>query len=154
VLHTFAGSDGAYPCSQLALFGSAFWNIPTTVYGVTSNGGSSNYGVVFKVNTDGTGFADLYDFTGGSDGKYPSTGLLIYGNTLYGTTTNSLFKINTDGSDYLKGRERHWLHMTATPEDLTPVLIFCAVAPSRLCVKNGIPKAGKPLDFISLRARQ
>lgn len=100
VLHTFTGGDGANPCSQLALSGSAFWGIPTTVYGTTFGGGLSNYGTVFRVNTDGTGFTNLYDFTGGSDGQYPSTGLLISAGALYGTTTNSLFKINTDGSGF------------------------------------------------------
>lgn len=99
-IHTFSGWDGAYPCSQLAMSGSAFYGIPTTVYGTTSGGGTNGYGTVFKVNTDGAGFTDLYEFTGGNDGKYPQTGLLIDGNTLYGTTTNSIFKINTDGSDF------------------------------------------------------
>lgn len=101
VLHTFSGLDGANPSSQLALSGSTFYNIFTTVYGTTRNGGANGYGTVFKVNTDGTGFADLYDFGGTNDGKYPQTGLLISGNTLYGTTTNSIFKINTDGSDFI-----------------------------------------------------
>jgi uncharacterized repeat protein (TIGR03803 family) len=41
-LHTFAGGDGENPCSQLALSGSAFWGIPTTGYGTTYGGGSSN----------------------------------------------------------------------------------------------------------------
>jgi uncharacterized repeat protein (TIGR03803 family) len=100
VLHTFRGWDGAYPCSQLAMSGSAFYGIPTTVYGTTFGGGTNGYGTVFKVNTDGTGFTNLYEFTGGNDGKYPQTGLLIDGNMLYGTTTNSIFKINTDGSDF------------------------------------------------------
>ena len=102
VIHTFSGWDGAYPCSQLAMSGSAFYGIPTTVYGTTFGGGTNGYGTVFKVNTDGTGFTNLYEFAGGNDGKYPQTGLLISGNTLYGTTTNSIFKINTDGSDFTR----------------------------------------------------
>ena len=101
VLHSFNHQDGANPSSQLVLSGSIYYGIPSTVYGTTSSGGSNYYGTVFKVNTDGTGFADLYDFTGENDGKYPQTGLLISGNTLYGTTTNSIFKINTDGSDFI-----------------------------------------------------
>ena len=99
-IHTFSGWDGAYPCSQLAMSGSAFYGIPTTVYGTTFSGGTNGYGTVFKVNTDGTGFTDLYEFAGANDGKYPQTGLLIDGNMLYGTTTNSIFKINTDGRDF------------------------------------------------------
>jgi uncharacterized repeat protein (TIGR03803 family) len=100
VIHAFSGLDGAYPCAQLAISGSTFYGIPTTVYGTTSDGGTNNCGTVFKVNTDGTGFTNLYEFTGTNDGKYPQTGLLIDGNILYGTTTNSIFKISTDGSDF------------------------------------------------------
>ncbi|HTR43359.1 MAG TPA: choice-of-anchor tandem repeat GloVer-containing protein [Pseudomonadales bacterium] len=100
VLHSFDNSDGANPCSQLAESGSAFYGIPVTVYGTTFSGGTYGYGMVFKVNADGTGFTNLYEFTGGADGGNPQTGLLISGNTLYGTTTNSIFKINTDGSDF------------------------------------------------------
>ncbi|MGH7940743.1 MAG: choice-of-anchor tandem repeat GloVer-containing protein, partial [Limisphaerales bacterium] len=103
VLHNFSGTngDGASPCSQLAMSGSAFYGIPITVYGTTTGGGPNGFGTVFRVNSDGTGFTNLYAFTGGDDGKYPRTGLLIDGNTLYGTTTNSIFKINTDGGDFI-----------------------------------------------------
>jgi uncharacterized repeat protein (TIGR03803 family) len=102
VLHEFTGTngDGANPCSQVAVSGSVFYGIPVTVYGTTSSGGTNGYGTVFKVNDDGTGFTNIYDFTGGTDGRNPQTGLLISGGTLYGATTNSIFKINTDGSDF------------------------------------------------------
>jgi uncharacterized repeat protein (TIGR03803 family) len=63
-------------------------------YGTTANGGSSGNGTVFKLNTDGTGFTSLHNFTtttatGGplnSDGAFPLAGLLLPDNTLYGTT--------------------------------------------------------------------
>ena len=97
---TFDGTNGAHPCSQLAISGSAFYDMTNILYGTTSSGGTNGYGVVFKVNADGSNFVDLYEFTGGSDGKNPQTGLLIDGNVLYGTTTNSIFKINTDGTDF------------------------------------------------------
>lgn len=100
VIHAFNGQDGAHPCSQLATSGSSFYGIPVVLYGTTSGGGADGCGTVFKVNADGTGFTNLYAFTGGADGNGPQTGLLISGNTLYGTTTNSIFKINTDGSDF------------------------------------------------------
>ena len=41
---------------------------------------------MFAVNTDGTGFTNLYSFTGGKDGGDPRAGLTLSGNTLYGTT--------------------------------------------------------------------
>jgi uncharacterized repeat protein (TIGR03803 family) len=78
----------------------------STLYGTTSQGGSSDNGVVFKVNTDGSGYAVLKSFTGG-DGRDPEADLVLAGSTLYGTTVDGgssgngvVFKINTDGSDY------------------------------------------------------
>ena len=57
---------------------------------------------MFKVNTDGTGFAVLKSFTG-TDGSGPGLGLVLSGGTLYGTTHNggssgygTVFKVNTD----------------------------------------------------------
>jgi uncharacterized repeat protein (TIGR03803 family) len=48
---------------------------------------------VFSVNTDGTGFTNLHNFTStsspgtNSDGAGPYASLLLSGNTLYGTTS-------------------------------------------------------------------
>jgi uncharacterized repeat protein (TIGR03803 family) len=99
-IYTFTNANGAYPCSQLAISGSTYYGIPNTLYGTTLGGGSNGYGTVFRLNADGGGFTNLYDFTGTNDGEFPQTGLLIDGSTLYGTTSNSIFKINTDGSDF------------------------------------------------------
>ncbi len=71
-------SDGANPYAGLILSGN-------TLYGTADSGGSSGGGTVFKVNTDGTGFTTWYNFTGGSDGYAPEAGLILSGNTLYGT---------------------------------------------------------------------
>ena len=43
---------------------------------------------MFAVNTNGTGFTNLHSFTGGSDGANPYAGLILSGNTLYGTASN------------------------------------------------------------------
>ena len=70
-------------------------------------------GNVFAINTDGSGFTDLYDFTYGgntqqmnSDGYGPNY-LALSGNTLYGTAgtgglygNGTVFAINTDGSGF------------------------------------------------------
>jgi len=79
VLHSFTGgSDGNRPDGGLILSGN-------TLYSAAYAGGSSGLGTVFAVNTDGTGFTNLYDFTGGSDGANPVGGLIISSNTLHGT---------------------------------------------------------------------
>jgi uncharacterized repeat protein (TIGR03803 family) len=56
-----------------------------TLYG-TARGGTNGNGTLFAVNTNGTGFTNMYNFTGGSDGGLPTAGLILSGNTLYGTT--------------------------------------------------------------------
>lgn len=120
ILYSFTGpvnsgsgttnSDGVNP-NSLVLSGS-------TLYGTASSGGSFGQGTVFKLNTDGTGFADLYDFTAvsgsigvyqrptNSDGAGPS-GLILSGNTLYGTASSggsfsygTVFALNTDGRGF------------------------------------------------------
>lgn len=92
VLYTFSASiignsgnsDGAYPFAGLALSG-------TTLYGTTADGGTNNYGTVFTLNTDGTGFAVLHTFSAltsnhtNYDGANPEAGLILSGSTLYGT---------------------------------------------------------------------
>jgi uncharacterized repeat protein (TIGR03803 family) len=94
------GSDGANPASRLILSGN-------TLYGTASGGGTSGYGTVFAVNTDGTGFTTLYSFTNGSDGSVPYAGLVLSGNTLYGTASEggtsgfgTVFAVNTNGTGF------------------------------------------------------
>jgi uncharacterized repeat protein (TIGR03803 family) len=80
-LYTFTtGSSGNEP-TGLILAGNL-------LYGTTWEGNLSTniYGVVFAINTDGTGFKVLLDFSGG-DGS-PDGGLVWSGNALYGTTAD------------------------------------------------------------------
>jgi uncharacterized repeat protein (TIGR03803 family) len=95
-------SDGASPWGGLVLSGN-------TLYGTAVYGGSSGYGTVFAVNTDSTGFTTLYNFTDDNDGAYPYAGLILSGDTLYGTTVQSIavsggygtvFAVNTDGTGF------------------------------------------------------
>ena len=99
-LHSFAGypSDGAEPQAGLVLSGN-------TLYGTAPEGGSANGGTVFAVNTDGTGFTTLNNFTAlrgpfpgtNSDGAYPRGGLILSGSTLYGTTSGGTSSSLGDG---------------------------------------------------------
>jgi uncharacterized repeat protein (TIGR03803 family) len=100
-LYNFTGgSDGGWPAADLALSGQ-------TLYGTTEDGGISNHGTIFAVNTDGTGFTNLYSFSGGSDGATPEAGLFLFGGTLYGTTAGggsgqgTVFAINTNGTSFM-----------------------------------------------------
>src|SRR5207302_1852536 len=81
-----------------------------SLYGTARGGGSS--GTVFKVNTDGTGFTNLYRFTArnygtNSDGAYPYAGLILSGDSLYGMAQTggssgkgTVFEFNTNGTSF------------------------------------------------------
>jgi len=103
-LHSFAGgaSDGNAPYATLILDGAGF------LYGTTLDG-PSGMGTVFKLKTDGTSFALLHTFNGGTtDGNRPYSPLLLDGSGyLYGTTRGggvsdegTVFKVNTDGTAF------------------------------------------------------
>jgi uncharacterized repeat protein (TIGR03803 family) len=89
------------------------------LYGTTEFGGTATFGTVYKVNTDGSGFAILRSFTAGgtaviADGGAPRGGLVhardgfLYGLTTTGTaaSTNAadrngvIYRVATDGSGY------------------------------------------------------
>jgi len=107
-LGNYTNSDGADPFAGLILSSNM-------LYGTTANGGSGGSGTVFRVNADGSGFTNLHSFTAtsgsplyaNSDGANPFAGLVLAGNTLYGTAQSggnagngTVFGINTDGSDF------------------------------------------------------
>src|SRR5438309_1041226 len=91
LLHTFTSAsgsnatnnDGANPSAGLILSGH-------TLYGAANDGGRSGHGTVFAVNSNGTGFTTLHSFSSGSGGAYSSAGLILSGNTLYGTDYGNL----------------------------------------------------------------
>jgi uncharacterized repeat protein (TIGR03803 family) len=88
------GIDGINPEAGLAISGH-------TLYGTADGGGAKNFGVVFSINTSGTGFTTLYSFTNGLDGSSPVSGVLLSGNTLYGTASGG--GTNGDGTIYSLG---------------------------------------------------
>ena len=121
ILHHFTGGakDGANPIlGTLTRSGS-------TLYGMTSRGGGNNIGTVFKVNSDGSGFAVLHAFTSSSsDGSRPYGSLLLSGSSLYGMAASentpdsgTIFRIETDGSGFrvlrtFTGNEGKWPYDT------------------------------------------
>ncbi len=101
--YPYTNSDGANPGgayvenSALVLSGSA-------LYGTTFDGGKFGHGTVFRINVDGTGFTNLYNFIG-AEGGAPNAGLVLAGDTLYGVATGggtgglgTVFKLTTNGT--------------------------------------------------------
>jgi uncharacterized repeat protein (TIGR03803 family) len=84
-LYSFTGGhDGSLPVGGLAWDGvSHFW-------GVTQMGGSPSCacGVVFAIDPKDPSHVELYHFTGGSDGAYPKSAPIIFGQRIIGTTTH------------------------------------------------------------------
>jgi uncharacterized repeat protein (TIGR03803 family) len=84
-----------------------------TLFGVSYQGGTDGGGNVFRINTDGLQYTNLYSFprqsganTSGSN-PYDFAGLVLSGNKLYGTTSVSgiggqgtVFELNTDGTGF------------------------------------------------------
>jgi uncharacterized repeat protein (TIGR03803 family) len=132
----YINSDGANP-TGLILSGN-------TLYGTAETGGSSGNGTVFAINTNGTGFTTLHSFTAtpdsfpyvNSDGAAP-TGLILSGNTLYGTADSggssgngTVFAINTNGAGFTT------LHsFTATPDSF-PYVNSDGAAPTGLILSG------------------
>ncbi len=100
-LYTFTGgTNGSLPYAGVVQSGD--WLLGTT----SSGGAFTNYGIVYRINTDGTGFTNLHSFTGGSDSGSPFASLVLVSNTLYGTALagkadfGTVYAINTDGTGF------------------------------------------------------
>jgi uncharacterized repeat protein (TIGR03803 family) len=107
VLHSFGGGtkDGVNPTNAgLAMDASG------NLYGMAQFGGASDYGIVFRLAPGGR-FKVLHSFIGGTDGRYPASGLIIDDTSnLYGTTQGgggndtctygcgTVFRLAADGS--------------------------------------------------------
>jgi len=99
-LYDFSGGDnGSEPFGNLTLYGNKF-------YGMTVQGGSSNYGNIFSIDTNGSGYKDIFNFN--NNISYMPFGSLIYATgVLFGTVQHGgaygngvIFSIDTDGSEY------------------------------------------------------
>jgi uncharacterized repeat protein (TIGR03803 family) len=85
LLYNFTGgADGGNP-----FLGDLAFDQAGNIYGTTAYGGSSGYGVVFKLTRSGSGWTEsvLWNFTCGDDGCNPYAGVIFDGaGNLYGTT--------------------------------------------------------------------
>lgn len=101
VIYEFDGTTSSNNINGSMPNGGDLLIIGQTLYGMT---GAKD--VVFKVNTDGTNFARLFDFSS-PNGQYPLGSLITDGTYLYGVTEGggsnnwgTIFKIKTDGTAY------------------------------------------------------
>jgi uncharacterized repeat protein (TIGR03803 family) len=83
ILHRFTGmpSDGSFPSAR------PLRDFAGNLYGTTDSGGTSGWGVVYKIDPNGNETI-LYSFHGGAGGGTPLGGELIrdFAGNLYGTT--------------------------------------------------------------------
>jgi len=84
---------------ELTLSNGKFW-------GTTSWGGTFSKGVIFSINSDGTGYIKVHEFNG-ETGALPLGGLVELGGKLWGLAREGgnngagvLYSLNTDGSGY------------------------------------------------------
>lgn len=111
IVHEFLGPDGSDPFAGLVI------DAEGNLYGTTKYGGIYGQGTIFRVKTDGSGFAVLHSFsTSPDDGVSPVTGLALgAGGKLYGTAgglrSEIIFRINTDGNEFTI------LHSSSSLED-------------------------------------
>jgi uncharacterized repeat protein (TIGR03803 family) len=105
VLYNFTGgADGGSPYGSLLIDPAC--KSPCLLYGTTQSGGTSNAGVVYKVETNGVETV-LYTFTGGADGGGPYAGVIsdpagnLYGTTFAGGASGQgvVYKLDSAGTE-------------------------------------------------------
>jgi uncharacterized repeat protein (TIGR03803 family) len=85
----------------------------TTLFGTTVDSGMNDSGSLFEINTNGSGYAEIRDFSAmgnngdNSDGAQPRGVLVLSGGMFYGTTRyggtagwGTVFKMNGDGTGF------------------------------------------------------
>ena len=84
ILYSFTGgTDGGYPG-----YGNLTFDSAGNIYGTTVQGGSTGNGVVFELTRSGNAWTEsvLWNFTGGSDGGLPYSGVMFDNSgNLFGT---------------------------------------------------------------------
>ncbi len=134
-------TNGASPWGSLISDG-------TFLYGMTQRGGASNFGTLFKVKPDGSGYSKLLDFDNSTKGAYPKGSLAFSTDFsfLFGMTTDyglngrgTIFKIKTDGTGYVKLLDNDVGTNGPNPEG-TPLVIGLSV----YGVKSGLGAGAAP----------
>lgn len=138
-LGIFLVAIGAFAQTQLALF-TTITNFPAsvslattpilgadgTLYVVSEKGGYYNYGAIYKINRDGSGFVDLHDFTPSEvTGTIGQSILQGQDGRLYGSSLNGgadelglIFALNTDGTGWTN------LYTFSNADDAYPIRLI------------------------------
>jgi uncharacterized repeat protein (TIGR03803 family) len=95
------GTNGEYPDGSLLY-------VNGLLFGMTNEGGVNADGNIFSIDTNGSNYKDLWDFSSASsNGEYPIGSLITSGGVLYGMTydggnfdSGCVFSIDTNGSHY------------------------------------------------------
>ncbi|HEY6169028.1 MAG TPA: choice-of-anchor tandem repeat GloVer-containing protein [Verrucomicrobiae bacterium] len=111
-------TDGSSPAGKLCEGSDGM------LYGMTTTGGVSDRGTVFRIQRDGSNYMILHHFTGAPDGASPLGSLIeasdgkLYGTTTVGGTNNTgtIFRINKEGSSYTAV----WSFLSATGAAANP----------------------------------
>jgi uncharacterized repeat protein (TIGR03803 family) len=105
ILHAFqGGSDGRIPEGLVSMKA-----VGSTLYGMTTYGGYADEGIVFKINTDGSGYTVLHQFARtATEGGHPNGHVTIVGSEIFGETDEGgaynhgvIFRMNLDGTGYM-----------------------------------------------------
>jgi len=99
-LHNFNGTNGGTPV------GGSLTLIGTGLYGMTAYNAAHNFGCLFLLDTNGSGYKDLFDFNY-TDGAEPNGTFTVSGKRLFGMTfagarllDGSIFSVDTNGRGY------------------------------------------------------
>jgi len=148
------------------------------LYGMTTFGGTNNMGVIFKILSNGTGYAKVLDFSG-ADGNNPigtliSDGTFLYGMAYQGGTNNfgAIFKNqiyqpvpnqfiqNYKAACQVIGQPDFFTQNTVASQSVTPAPVYAAVSASghlaiadqtanRVLIWNSFPASdGQPADVV------
>jgi uncharacterized repeat protein (TIGR03803 family) len=106
IIWNFVGPDGKNPQNGVIFDNNG------NLLGTAKQGGAYGFGTVFKLTRSGSTWAEanVYDFQGGNDGKYPIAGLMMDGaGDIYGATSDgggdnvgggTVFELIPTGSTY------------------------------------------------------
>ena len=93
-------SNGEYPYGDVTV-------IKDRLYGFTYGGGAHGDGEIFRIDTNGSGYKDLYDFNNATGANLGWGALTLVGNKFFGMTllggahdSGVVFSIDTSGAGY------------------------------------------------------